>query len=320
MENLKLNNDGTFKIVQFSDLHLQDGSSLDRKTIHTMEKILDTENPNFVVITGDVIRGEKCKEPESIFPMSIIPMEKRNIPWAIIFGNHDEEGNITKKELMELQLKFPNCRSRHGDENLFGVGNFELTVVNGAGKRAFALYFIDSGANAPVKIGGYDWIKRNQIDWYIQRSIELNDFNNGVPIPSLAFFHIPLPEFNELWDYHISYGNKQEAIGCPKINSGIFSAMVERKDMMGVFVGHDHINDFHGELFGIQLCYGRATGYNTYGKEGFLKGARVIVLDENTKAFQTWIHLEDGTVIHQQKKHTPNTNNRDPAVAYVEVQ
>ncbi|WP_442593802.1 metallophosphoesterase family protein [Neobacillus sp. D3-1R] len=320
MKFLRLNNTGSFKIVQFTDLHLQDGSCLDQCTILTMEKILDREKPDFVVLTGDVIRGQKCKDPQLIFPMSILPMEKRNIPWAIIFGNHDDEGNISKIELMKIQESFPNCFSQRGKENLSGVGNFDLGIIDQNGKRIFTLYFFDSGTTAPAYIGGYDWIKRDQIDWYIKQSIHYQQLNNGEPIPSLSFFHIPLPEFNELWDYHTCYGSKQEAVGCPKINSGLFSTMVERQDMIGVFVGHDHVNDFNGELFGIHLCYGRATGFNTYGKEGFSKGARVIEIKEETKTFQTWVHLEDGTIIQHQIKHNPNSSNRDPAVVYVDVQ
>ncbi len=40
---------------------------------------------------------------------------------------------------------------------------------------------------------------------------------------------------------------------------------------MGTFVGHDHVNDFVGDLYGIRLCYGRATGFNTYGRQGFTR-------------------------------------------------
>lgn len=47
--------DGTFKIVQFTDLHWQHGSVNCAETIETLKHVLDTENPDMVVITGDVI-------------------------------------------------------------------------------------------------------------------------------------------------------------------------------------------------------------------------------------------------------------------------
>lgn len=77
------------------------------------------------------------------------------------------------------------------------------------------------------------------------------------------------------------------------------------KDVRGTFVGHDHINDYWGELHGIRLCYGRATGYNTYGKEGFPRGARIIQLTEGEADFQTWLRLDDGSVVVNQPEHLP---------------
>jgi hypothetical protein len=75
--------------------------------------------------------------------------------------------------------------------------------------------------------------------------------------------------------------------------------------VMGTFAGHDHINDYWGELHGIKLCYGRATGYNTYGKEGFPRGVRIIRLWQGEYSFETWLRLEDGSVISQQPEHLP---------------
>lgn len=89
------------------------------------------------------------------------------------------------------------------------------------------------------------------------------------------------------------------------MNTGLFAAMLEQGDVMGTFVGHDHINDYRGELHGIQLCYGRATGYGTYGREGMLRGARVIRMHEGQRRFDTWLRLSDGTQILEQEKHEP---------------
>lgn len=77
-------------------------------------------------------------------------------------------------------------------------------------------------------------------------------------------------------------------------------------DVIGTFCGHDHTNDFSGTLHGIKLCYGRASGYNTYGKEGFMRGSRVIQLNQGQHEFATWLRLEDGSVVHEQPTHDPN--------------
>ena len=86
----------------------------------------------------------------------------------------------------------------------------------------------------------------------------------------------------------------------PALNSGFFAALVEEGDVLGTFVGHDHVNDFEGALHGIRLCYGRATGFSPYGLEGFLRGARWRPrLREGERTFETSLRLEDGTVLSQ---------------------
>ncbi|MNC34498.1 hypothetical protein D3C75_829330 [compost metagenome] len=81
--------------------------------------------------------------------------------------------------------------------------------------------------------------------------------------------------------------------------------MAELGHTLGVFVGHDHVNDYWGELHGIRLCYGRASGHNTYGREGFPRGARMIRLYEGERRLDTWLRLEDGTKVTKQLRHEP---------------
>ena len=113
----------------------------------------------------------------------------------------------------------------------------------------------------------------------------------GELLPALAFCHIPLPEFNDVWDFHTCRGVKGETICCPLINTGLFAAMVEAGDVMGLFCGHDHLNDFIGEVHGIRLAFGRATGYGGYGLEEFARGARMVRLRAGEHAFDTWLRL-----------------------------
>ncbi len=70
--------------------------------------------------------------------------------------------------------------------------------------------------------------------------------------------HIALPEHLDVWMHEMCYGVKREGIGCPRVNSGFFSAMLEAGHTKGVFVGHDHVNDYWGRLYGIALGYGGA--------------------------------------------------------------
>jgi hypothetical protein len=222
-------------------------------------------------------------------------MEKLGIPWAAVFGNHDDEGSHTRAQLMEVQRAFAHCLSEPGPQDLPGVGNYVLDPLTRDGRAGARLYFIDSLSYGPKGVSEYAWVRPEQIQWFRERARE----HAGRGGAGLAFFHIPVPEYEEVWNRQLAAGNKQEGVCCPKVNSGLFSAMLESAAISGVFVGHDHINDYDGNLHGIRLVYGRAGGYNSYGKEGFPRGARLIQVKEDDRHFSTWLRLEDGSRIDQ---------------------
>ncbi|TXK75889.1 metallophosphoesterase family protein [Paenibacillus sp. N3.4] len=310
---LAFREDHTFTITQFTDLHWKDGGIEDQQTRRLIEDVLDAERPDLVVFTGDVIYtgyvtpGEPvCEQPLQAFREAVHAAEARGIPWAVVFGNHDTETMITRDELMDTVLAHTHTVTQRGPEGVNGVGNYQLTISGSDGQTAAALYFFDSGNLSPLpSIKGYDWIHRDQINWYTEQSWKLRSSHGAQPLPALAFFHIPLPEYKHVWDSAACYGNKLENVCCSPVNSGLFAAMTEMGDVVGTFCGHDHINDYWGELHGIRLCYGRATGYNTYGKDGFPRGARMIRLREGERSFESWLRLADGTIIRDQPEHTP---------------
>lgn len=301
---LRFNSKGKFKIVQFTDIHWMNGNEIDQKTRKLMERILDWEQPDFVVFTGDTVYGEKNKEN---FLEAVKAVDQAQIYWAAVYGNHDTEWGADRKTLNLEQRKSPNCLTQLGDGDDL---DYFLQIEGRDGRPKWTLYFMDSGfVNSNAKIGGYDYLKRSQINWYVDQAVRIKEEYGD--LPALAFFHIPLPEYNELWDYCHCYGQKNESVCCPKQNSGMFSAMLEMGDVKGVFVGHDHVNDYYGQMYGIKLCYGRASGYNTYSQEGFAHGARIIELDELSHDFITWIRSEDGSKIIKQPEHGPEKIRED---------
>lgn len=306
--SLKFRDDNTFTIVQFTDIHWKDGGETDLSSRALMAQVLEAEQPDFVVFTGDVVGGTKCEDPITAFHEAVRTVEESRIPWAVVFGNHDTEKIITRQQLMEAVTGYEFALAERGPEEISGYGNYVLQVVGAEDRPAATLYFMDSGSYSSLShVKGYDWIRRDQVNWYVEQSEQLTAQNGGTPLPALAFFHIPLPEYRDVWEREVCNGNKFENVCCPEINTGLFSAMVEMGDVMGTFVGHDHVNDFCGTLHGIRLCYGRATGYSTYGKEGFPRGARVIRLSGGERQFESWLRLDDGSVIQKQEEHQPSS-------------
>ena len=167
---------------------------------------------------------------------------------------------------------------------------------------AATLYIFDSHSYSNIKgVKGYGWIENDQIEWYKKSSKAFTEKNQGKPLPSLAFFHIPIPEYTEAAadTGNFMVGTRKEKVCAPAINTGLGAAMLECGDMMGVFVGHDHVNDYATTWRGILLCYGRYTGGNTvYNNIPGGNGARIIELREGERAFKTWIRIKDGKIIN----------------------
>lgn len=108
--------------------------------------------------------------------------------------------------------------------------------------------------------------------------------------PAVAFFHIPIPEIRQ-GPVKGVVGKYSEYIACSVVNSGVLKTLVSMGDVKAVFIGHDHKNDFCGNLDGIWFCYGGGFGYHGYGIAGWPRRARVI-LAELEKGEKTWMGVE----------------------------
>jgi predicted MPP superfamily phosphohydrolase len=56
-KTLTFNAKGKFKMVQFTDIHFGEGDETDAQNQKLITDILEQENPDFVIISGDVVSG-----------------------------------------------------------------------------------------------------------------------------------------------------------------------------------------------------------------------------------------------------------------------
>ena len=294
-QKLQYNKDGKFKIVQFTDVHYIYQDPRSTVSIERIHEVLDAEKPDLIVFTGDLIYGKPADKSMSYL---LEEVAKHQIPFAVTFGNHDDEQGMTREELYHLIKKIPyNVIST--TEGLPGVSNYVLPVYDRhSNSVANVLYLFDSHSYSKIKgVGGYDYIDFSQIQWYCEQSKKFAAMNHQTPIPSLAFFHIPLPEYNQASqaEHAPVFGIRKERACSPELNSGLFTAMKQMNDVQGVFVGHDHDNDYAVMWHHIMLAYGRYTGGNTV-YNNLSNGARVIELTEGEPGFRTWIRLKNNQV------------------------
>lgn len=285
------NKDGKFKIVQFTDIHWMPNSPKCAETTATIQAVLKAENPDFAILTGDVVTYDPAlKGWKAIVKI----FEDAKMPFTVTMGNHDAE-YLTKDVIYDFLMKSPYYVGDKGPKEIMGCGNCAIPVYDSKGKNKVeaVLYSMDSNDYKPVnKYGEYDWIHFDEIEWYRNQSAQFTRNNGGKPVPSLMFFHIPLMEYKNIIGRDTTVGTDGEGIAGADINSGMFASLVDMQDVMGVFVGHDHDNDFVGMEYGITLGFGRVTGADAYGE--LQRGARIIELREGKPRFNTWVRTPSG--------------------------
>lgn len=298
VEKLCFRSDSTFKIVQFTDLHLVWKTS--ERAYECVDHVIQNEKPDFIILTGDIIFSRPALDN---FKRIIQYISSYKTPFAFVFGNHDHQFDATDSMLLASVKDVPyNMTTTVA--GIDGDSNFDLPIYSKDGRKVesviYGLDSHDSSRLTKAGVKGYDYIQRDQIDWYIATSKKYTKENGGTPIPSIAFFHIPLQEFAVACTNQRAalFGTRSEAVCCADMNSGLFSAMKEQGDIMGIFCGHDHDNDYAVNWYNILLAYGRYSGDNTAYNHLKGNGGRVIELKEGTRTIHTWIRLTNGEM-HQ---------------------
>ena len=234
-QGLKFDKDGNFKIVQFTDLHYKSGVEESKKALECIENVLGEEEPDFIIITGDLVYSTPAEK--ALYEL-MEPVIASGIPYAIVWGNHDSDFDLTREQIRIISEKLKGNLSRT-EKGVSGESNFVLTVKSYAGdKDAAILYCLDSHSYSQMKplVSGYAWFEDDQIDWYKAKRDAFIKQNDGKVLPSMAFFHIALPEYNQAAadENTILYGNRWEAACAPKLNTGMFKAMLEKGDRKSV--------------------------------------------------------------------------------------
>lgn len=204
-------------------------------------------------------------------------------------------------------LPFSLCQT--GPHEVDGIGNCYLQILAPTPSQlpVSTLYFLDSHGQIPNDNFSPDYspINQSQIDWFLRTSRALRSArgSKGMHL-SLAFQHIPLPEYKDP-DLMICSGQRREPTESPRSNSHFYSALSE-EEILAIGCGHDHVNNFcaliphqalqnHEKHLGPWLCYGGGSGfggYCSYGEERFHRQMRVWNLETDLGHLTTWMRVE----------------------------
>lgn len=307
---LSCDENGDFKTLVLADVHAP--GKIAEEVEQNIRKLVDEEQPDLVIFTGD---NAICSNEETLraaLDSMVGYIESKGIAWCHVYGNHDHDGGLSKEQMQPIYESYEYCVSKWGDKDLFGVGNYVLPVYEYESDKISSLVWcLDSGSrlsdedrkdyiptrpidniampdnifNAIMGIHNspYDYIHADQVQWYCETSVFFEEYF-GRKIPSIMAFHIPLQESFFAWTNREGLGNwtgeKNEDVSCSQINTGLFTMLVHRGDVLAVVNGHDHTNSFMVEYKGIKLCY--SPGVSTYGyHDTNVMGGRVFVSNSN---------------------------------------
>jgi len=293
---LRCGEEGKFKILVISDVQ---AATITPKAKERIQILVDRETPDLVLFGGDNSRGIKSAENLKQYLTDMVGyIESKQIPWAHVFGNHDSESNrLTKEDQEEIYESFEYCLSKKG--TVTGVGNYVLPILcSDSDDIAFNVFSLDSGTynlEAEKNTGSlYDYIRFDQVLWYREMSELLEKYNEN-KIPSMMFFHIPLPESEIAWEHRelLKYEGECRTEGDGTVmNPGLFAAALDRGDVKIIVNGHKHTNNAMIEYFGIKLCYSMTVTTAGYFDADML-GGRVVIIDqadaENVETYLSYV-------------------------------
>lgn len=314
-------NSGKFTVLQVSDP--QDLQFVRKTMVKMLDAAYDRVNPDLVVFTGDNILGNHLRDARFGSRKVILspdgeyeamktaihhiaePVDRRGIPFTMIYGNHDDMNFISKEKQAEIWRGYDSFVGLDDSGDSGDVATFNLPIMSSDGKKtAFNLWFIDSARLDKAEEKCHTGVKKQAVEWYINKSNRLKEQNGGKPVPSVLFQHIPFSEMTRLnspckkddygalplfkkgepekyirLDPAVADGFLGEPIdGCEE-NNGEFDAIKKQGDVAAAVFGHDHRNNFIAELDGIRIFQSSAASFRCYGNS--FRGVRVIEINEN---------------------------------------
>ena len=282
--------------MQLTDLHYNGAGWQSDHIPGMLVRLIDSEKPDLVVVTGDLIYAAPG---EPLLREICGTIASTDTPYAVAWGNHDAEQGLAHAELNAIARTLPKCVNGYYASDPLHPCDFVIPVLSKDGSREEARLYVMDSNDYNADDHSYKGFTPEQVAWYRATADEAAK-RNGYRSNGLMFFHIPLNEYAEAFDTAPVAGSgfRLERECPPRDNTGMFRAAANSGEIIGIFAGHDHSNNYIAEKEGIALCYGHYSGgYAEY--QELVSGARIIRLTEGRRGFTTWIRFANGRTKHR---------------------
>ncbi|MBR4867713.1 MAG: metallophosphoesterase [Clostridia bacterium] len=276
------------------------GATMTQSVWPYVTEAINAANPDLIVLGGDNVEGafdDTGAEWEELCTI----MDSYQIPWMIVFGNHDREsitGTTWQKAMLE-QSEY--CLFASAD--CTGDSNYTVAVKQGD-QYKYILWALDTNGTNPSLLQGNpqadlicteSGLQADQINW-IKNTAYGIEYDLGKQIPSLLFMHIPPACINNAIDKY--YPDYIELPFTPT-EDGDFGIATElpggggSKDLdkiatnmgcKGMFFGHQHQVALSIDYQGIRYTWGLKSSTGSYIDRNLI-GSTLITINEQTNAF-----------------------------------
>lgn len=276
-----------------------------------MDEGVAKAEPDLIVLTGDNIYGE-LDDDGSMWLELVAKMDSYEVPWLVVFGNHDNESGKGVLWQIEQLQNSKYCVFARG--NVTGNSNYNVVIRQG-GESKYLFYLLDTNGCSEkphnpgegmmpdnpdidkiMQIGG---VHDDQIQWMRESSASVfAEFGN---LPVMMFYHIPPIEsaaavstlysdsyFPDIIAYSPfapdadgDFGFATEPLGGFNLGNGFFGAAKEI-GCVGMFVGHQHKVSTSILYDGIRITYGLKTGTYDYHETDMLGTTKITIGADNS--------------------------------------
>ena len=316
------------EIIQFTDTQIQvaetarndlrkqdltctygDVFTYEEKLDKYIRTVLENSDPDLIVITGDLVYGETDDSGEHLQHL-IALMDSFETPWAVCFGNHDNESN--KGVLWQCEQLASAEYGIFKRGSVTGNSNYNI-VLRQDGEIKNTVFLFDThgcrvlpreGAGLQAENPDYDLITQeegifdDQIEWFVSCNEAIQKLAGRETVGNLTFQHIPVREafvaVNEKYQPNANTTTvrcRQDG-DCGFLMDGVgqswgvdqdgkLLAACRANGTLGMFFGHTHNNDASVLWNGIRYTFGSKTGTYDFYTQALLGGTQ-IMLDSET--------------------------------------
>ena len=316
--------DRDFKILNLADVQMgnnewQVGHKFRAILDTTLDALIEKVKPDLITLSGD---QAWCGDYDSL-EMLANRLDVFGIPYALVWGNHDQEGGKDKVIGAEDLLKKHSLFLYESGPSELGFGNY-IILIKENDTPVSALIMMDSHDHAHYynekgeevfawgTTPAWGKLYPEQIEWYKEQIKELKALGCG---DSTVIMHIPCYAYrnafsaahnsengpktiaesyeSQHWNegYEDSFGLLLEGICSYPADEGAFDAFMESNHTKNVLVGHDHKNCFSINYKGVRLTFAVKTGAGCYWTHEMNGGTTLTVNKNGTKVEHHFIDV-----------------------------